>query len=80
MSNYDNTNKGALFKNEKQNERQPDLRGPANVDGKEYEISAWIKESQNAGKYYSLSIQPRKVNGGSLKAKESSNEDEIMPF
>jgi hypothetical protein len=76
---YDNSNKGALFKNEKQNERQPDLRGPVNIDGKEYELSAWVKNSEKAGKYYSLAVQPRKVNGGSLKAKESDN-DEPMPF
>jgi uncharacterized protein (DUF736 family) len=50
-------NSGALFSNEKTKETQPDYRGKADVNGKEMEISAWVKTSQNGKKYLSLSFQ-----------------------
>ena len=44
-------NSGAIFKNDKKTaENQPDYRGKINVDGKEWEISLWVKEGQKAGK------------------------------
>jgi hypothetical protein len=44
---YDNTNKGALFKNDRQtHDRQPNLRGSVNVEGVEYWVSAWTKTIQ----------------------------------
>lgn len=56
MTKYDNTNKGALFKNDKENDRQPDFRGTVNVGGKDYQLAAWIKQSEKVGKYFSLSV------------------------
>ncbi len=45
MSNYDNTNRGALWPNrEKQTDKQPDLKGQINVDGVEYWLSAWKRD------------------------------------
>jgi len=77
---YDNSNKGALFKNEKQNDRQPDFRGPINVDGNEYELSAWSKTSDKMGKYLSISVSPKQEKGGSLKAKETTGSEEAIEF
>lgn len=58
MSDYDNTNSGALFKNDKEgNENRPDYRGNVNVEGKDFEISAWLKTAKSGVKYMSLSIQ-----------------------
>jgi hypothetical protein len=65
MTTYDNTNSGLLAKNDKQgNESRPDYRGSINVDGREYWLSAWIKQGRDgtklAGqKYMSLSVQPK---------------------
>ena len=56
MTQYDNNNRGALFKNDKQKESQPDFRGPINVDGKDYQLSAWLKTSDKAGKYFSIAV------------------------
>lgn len=58
---HDNTNSGALFKNEKQGkETRPDYRGTLNVNGTDFWISAWIKSSKNGGtKYMSLSVQAK---------------------
>jgi uncharacterized protein (DUF736 family) len=51
-------NTGAIFKNDKKTaENQPDYRGKINVDGKEWEISLWVKEGQKAGKYFSAAIK-----------------------
>ena len=50
---------GALFRNDKRgNERAPDYRGDANVNGELVEIAAWIKEGKN-GKFMSLSFKPK---------------------
>ena len=60
---YDNTNSGALFRNDrKEKETQPDLRGKINVDGKDFYISAWSKQSEKAGKYMSLALTPIEEN------------------
>lgn len=60
---YDNTNSGVLFKNESDNEKAPAYKGKINVDGKEYELAAWIRESKSGnGKFMSLKVQePRKA-------------------
>ena len=41
MSEYDNTNRGAIWKNEnRQNEKHPQYKGSINVGGVEYWLSA----------------------------------------
>jgi hypothetical protein len=57
MPEYDDTNRGAIFKNDrKESERHPDMKGSLNVEGREYWVSAW-KQVSKAGKgYMSLSI------------------------
>ena len=58
---YDNTNRGVLFKNDKQgNEKRPDYTGSINVDGAEFQLSAWIKEAKSGSKFMSISVQPKK--------------------
>ena len=59
MSNYDNTNRGVLFKNDrKEKDTQPNMKGSINVEGVEYWVSAWTKDGQN-GKFISLSLTPK---------------------
>ena len=59
MTQYDNTNRGALFKNDrKEKDSHPDYKGSINVDGVDYWLSAWLKEGQK-GKFFSMSIQPK---------------------
>lgn len=60
MSEYDDTNRGALFKNsKKESENHPDYTGTINVGGGEFWLSAWIKESKAGAKYMSLSVKPK---------------------
>ncbi|MCH8332812.1 hypothetical protein IIC65_02670 [Candidatus Sumerlaeota bacterium] len=61
MSQYDNTNTGALFSNKekKDGDKQPDYKGPLNVNGVDLEVAAWLKTSKAGQKYMSLSVQPK---------------------
>ena len=71
MTQYDNTNKGALFKNDKEHDRQPDFRGTVNVGGKDYQLAAWVKQSDKVGKYFSLSVsEAQKQTKQSVAAEE----------
>lgn len=65
---YDNTNRGVLFKNSrKEQDKHPDYRGNINVDGAEFWLDAWINESRKDGsKFMSLRIKP-KLPGGQKK-------------
>lgn len=60
MSEYDNTNTGALFKNDKKgNDKWPDYRGSINVNGEEFWLNAWLKTSKKGEKFMSLSLKPK---------------------
>ena len=57
---YDNNLRGALFKNNKRTEeRQPEYTGNCEIDGKEYWVSAWVRESKNGNKFFSMSYTPK---------------------
>lgn len=59
MSNYDNTNRGVLFTNDKkQSANHPDFKGNINVGGVDYWLSAWNKKGQK-GAFISLSVQAK---------------------
>lgn len=60
MSEYDNTNRGVLFKNnKKESDNHPDYNGSIDVDGVEFWLSAWIKTSKQGSKFMSLSVKPK---------------------
>lgn len=56
MSDYDNTNRGVLFREqEKKSDKSPDYTGKVDVDGKEYRLAGWIKDGKR-GKFLSLAV------------------------
>ena len=56
--NFDNTNRGVLFPNDKKgNEKRPDFTGDINVGGTEYRLSAWKKASKQGNNFLSISVQ-----------------------
>lgn len=81
---YDDTDRGALFKNtQKENENQPDYKGNLNVGGTEYWISAWLKTSQDGKKYMSLSVtakEQRKPGKGAQGKVYQTRDDSDIPF
>jgi len=67
---YDNTNRGALFKNDKkETEKQPDYKGKINVNGQDFYLSAWIKSAKDGGKFMSLSVSEPMHGHQATKAK-----------
>jgi uncharacterized protein (DUF736 family) len=55
---YDNTNRGVLFRQEKEQDNHPDYTGKINVQGKDFLLAAWIKTSKKGTKFMSLSVKP----------------------
>jgi len=55
---YDNNNRGALWKNDKRTtEKHPQLRGSAEINGVEYWVSAWTSNEGGKKPLVSLSFQ-----------------------
>jgi hypothetical protein len=52
-------NSGALFKNDrKEKDTHPDYTGNAMIDGRDYWISAWVKDA-GKGKFFSFAFKPK---------------------
>ena len=78
---YDNTNRGSLFKNDRKDDAKfPDYKGSLNVDGVEYWISAWIKLSKDGQKFMSLSIKNKNADASLQPKKKTVYQDEDAPF
>jgi hypothetical protein len=71
---YDNNNTGVLFLNDrKEKDTHPDKKGSAEVDGKQYWVSGWDKQTSK-GDTLSLSFTLKEdAKAGASKAKESAN-------
>lgn len=64
MADYDNTNRGSIWKNEKkESDRHPDFTGSLNVEGVEYWVSAWKRKPDQSDRAPALSF--------SIKAKDA---------
>jgi uncharacterized protein (DUF736 family) len=81
MPDFDNTNRGALFRNDdKMEEKHPDYRGNINVAGTEYWLSAWLKTSKNGVRYMSLSVKPKDAESARPKESARTDFDDEAPF
>jgi hypothetical protein len=85
MADYDNRNRGALFRNadkDPNDEKERNYSGTLDVEGTEYWLSGWVRTSKKSGKkYLSLSIKP-KVEKPAASEKKSPAEDldDRIPF
>ena len=75
-------NSGVLFKNDKiENERSPNYKGNITVDGKDYWLSAWVKEGKS-GKFMGLAVSPKEEYKPktSERSKTTNFDDSDLPF
>ena len=84
MTQFDPTNRGSLFKNDrKESDSHPDYKGSINVNGEELWLSAWIKDGKN-GKFMSLSVKPKEQQKAPQKpvkqATKAEFDDSDVPF
>lgn len=87
MAEYDQTNRGSIWKNEKKaTDSQPDFIGSINVEGVEYWVSAWKRKEGASQKApaLSFSISP-KDKSATNKAQTQTNVndddfDSMIPF
>ena len=82
MTQYDNTNRGSLFKNDRKSaDTHADYTGSLNVEGKEVWINAWIKESKSGTKFMSLSVRPKEARTAALDDfKPVPDSEDSVPF
>ncbi len=88
MSDYDNTNRGSIWKNEKkEKDSHPDFTGSLNVGGVEYWVSAWKRKEGAAAKAPALSFsikpkdeQPQPVRKARTELGKNLDMDEEIPF
>jgi len=90
MAEFDNTNRGAIFNNDrKEKDSQPDRTGSINVEGVDYFIDGWIKTSQAGAKFLSLSVKRKDKQSAPVPAQKPKGpgsaaalleEDDEIPF
>ena len=56
---YDNTNRGVLFKNDRkvEGDKKPEYTGSLNVDGVDFFLDAWLKVGKSGAKFMSVSVK-----------------------
>jgi hypothetical protein len=88
MSDRDNS--GALFKNDRrEKDTHPTHTGQCTIDGKQFWISAWVKEGSK-GRFFSLAFKPKMASehrggtanppGRTSTAARRQPDDEEVPF
>lgn len=75
MTEYDNTNRGSIWKNDKKREgkQDADFTGSLNVNGVEFWVNAWKRKEGAADKApaLSFSIRPKEDQGQQPAPKKS---------
>lgn len=78
---YDNTNRGTLGRNKhRKTDKHPEYTGKINIDGREYWLSGWVKES-NGDRFFSLAVKPKDAQPEKGEpAKTDADFDDDLPF
>ena len=80
---YDDTNRGVLFRNDrKKKNTDPDYTGTGDLDGEEFFINGWIKESKKDGrKFFSFSFKKKAPLGEESQVTEHDDSyEQDVPF
>lgn len=83
MSQYDNTNRGAAWKNDdRQSDTHPHFKGSINVDGKEYWLNCWYNKPEEGSKKptFSYSVAPKQPTSAPAPKPAAMDFDNDVPF
>lgn len=81
MSEYDNNNTGALFKNKRrEHDKQPEYTGNCEVNNVDYWISAWVRESKSGEKFFSISFTPKEQKSNVVQPAPQEDVNSEIPF
>jgi hypothetical protein len=83
MSDYDNTNRGAIWGNKrKEKDTHPDFTGSLNVDGVEYWLNGWKRKPEAGANSpaMSFSVRLRDEPGQSQNSPDEQDLDDSIPF
>lgn len=89
MAEYDNTNRGSIWKNaKKETEKHPDFTGDLNVNGTMFWVSAWKRKEGASDKAPALSFQikpkeaqePKKPSRDEFKEAAKKEFESDLPF
>jgi uncharacterized protein (DUF736 family) len=79
---YDNELRGSLFRNDrKEKDTHPDYTGTCQIQGVEYYMNAWVKESKAGKKYFSFSFKAKEAIAQIANTVQVADEiDDELPF
>jgi hypothetical protein len=80
---YDNRNRGALFRNEDKDpndDKDRDYNGTLDVEGTEFWLSGWIRTAKSGRKYLSLSVKPKQDKPPASKEPRAADFNDEIPF
>jgi uncharacterized protein (DUF736 family) len=78
---YDNTNRGALFKIEdKHSEEHADYRGELNANGVDFWVDGWLKTSKKGTRFISFRLKPKAATTPPTGGSKPFNDDLDIPF
>ena len=87
MTDYDNRNRGALFRNDDKDpndDKERDYSGSLDIEdieGTEYWLSGWVRTSKKSGrKFLSLSVKPKQDKLPASKKSRADDFGDEIPF
>lgn len=74
-------NTGSLFRNDKkESDSHPSHKGNAIIAGVDYWMDAWVNETNDGRKYFSLKFKPKESKPKQAAAPSTTNDGDDIPF
>jgi len=73
---YDNTNRGVLFASKnKKSEKHPDYNGQINVNGREWALAGWKKQSKKGETFLSIKVSEPRIEENGRPVRQSEPDE-----